>query len=310
MTNQVARCRESIARHSKSFDLASRLLPSGARDDAAIVYAWCRRGDDSIDLCPPAEQGRAIRRLRSELRSIYAGERQSDPVLAAFQECAARRQIPKEYASELIAGFEMDASGASYETTADLLLYCFRAAGTVGLMMCHVLGCTNRRALRHAAHLGMAMQLTNICRDIDEDWKRGRRYVPADLLPPSSPPRPTFGQPPPQELRPALSAAARSMLGLAEPLYRSGDRGLVYLSWRAALAVRTARLVYAAIGSRLIRVGCDVLSGRAFVPRRDKLRLAVWALVVNVLCAVAFLRPFRKARLRPAVRYPHDILPV
>ncbi len=106
--------------------------------------------------------------------SCTAGRSQADTTLDAFQQVVFERKIPIEYPSELLAGMAMDAEGVHYETLSDLLRYCYRVAGTVGLMMCHVLGVKDDRALIHAAHLGMAMQLTNVCRDVIEDWERGQ----------------------------------------------------------------------------------------------------------------------------------------
>jgi phytoene synthase len=179
-----ALCRTIIAAHSKSFALASALLPAGLRDDIAATYAFCRRCDDAVDT-GPGDPIAAVRRLRAELASIYDGEAQAEPVLGAFQDVVRRRGIPQEYPRELIEGMAMDAMGARYETFDDLDLYCYRAAGVVGLMLCHVMGVRDERALAHATHLGMAMQLTNICRDVREDAARGRRYVPDTLWRPS-----------------------------------------------------------------------------------------------------------------------------
>ena len=179
---QLATCRQVIAVHSKSFALASRLLPTDLRDHAAVVYAWCRHADDAVDLVPAAEQPAALTRLREELDGVYAGEPQTDQVLGAFQQAIQLWGIPREYPEELLAGMQMDATDTTYDSMDRLLQYCFRVAGTVGLMMCHVLGVQEEVAVRHAAHLGMAMQLTNICRDVAEDWERGRLYIPDPLL--------------------------------------------------------------------------------------------------------------------------------
>ncbi|HVJ81428.1 MAG TPA: squalene/phytoene synthase family protein, partial [Planctomycetia bacterium] len=161
LTSKAAECRRVIARHSKSFDLASRLLAPRARDAGVAVYAWCRRCDDAIDDALPADQPAALARLRAELDAIYAGHEQSELVPAAFQEVAFERGIPKLYPEELLAGMEMDVLDRRYANDAELFRYCHRVAGVVGLMMCHVLGVSSDAALPHACHLGMAMQLTN-----------------------------------------------------------------------------------------------------------------------------------------------------
>src|SRR5690606_7354832 len=136
-------CREVLASNSRSFDLASRLLPADCRDDAAAVYAWCRRVDDAIDLVPASEQPSALERMRQELDAVYAHAPQTDPVLQAFQQVVQARSIPQQYPSELLLGMEMDVRGQRYETLDDLLCYCYRVAGVVGLMMSHVMGVTD-----------------------------------------------------------------------------------------------------------------------------------------------------------------------
>jgi phytoene synthase len=312
MSNEVVVCRESIARHSKSFALASRLLPPGVGDDAAVVYAWCRRADDAIDLARVGDEGPALVRLRRELDSIYEGSAQSEPTLAAFQDVVRRSNMPREYPAALLDGMEMDVVGTRYQTVEQLLVYCYRVAGVVGLMMCHVMGVRDARALRHAAHLGIGMQLTNICRDVEEDFGRGRLYVPAELLEPSADVLMNPGAPDAlRASRDALAAAVRQLLGMADVFYRSGDAGLPLLSWRAALSVRTARLVYSAIGWRIRLRGCDVLSGRAVVPTSFKLVLVLLAMLrATFSLPAALTRRFRPAPLRLTLRYPEDVLPV
>jgi phytoene synthase len=273
-----------IAHHSKSFNLASKLFPRARRDEVAALYGWCRICDDAIDLAPPSRHGEALEGLRAGLRSIYADAPQQDPVLHCFQEVVERRRIPVEYPLELLEGMAMDVEIASYETLDELLVYCWRVAGAVGLMMCHVMGVSEGRAASHAAHLGIAMQLTNICRDVEEDWGRGRVYVPLELLSPAlgkwlkENQLATERPPLPETAREELAHAARQLLDLAERYYASADAGMTYLEPRSALAVRTARLVYAEIGQRIAARGYDVLQGRAVVPTGRKLQLAARAL--------------------------------
>ena len=272
MDNDIQQCRESIRQHSKSFSLAARLLPLAYRDDAAAVYAWCRRADDAIDE-PAGDDPRAsLTRLRRELATVYEGDQCEDPVLSAFQRVVIHRKIPLQYPCELLAGMEMDLSGYPYRTWQDTLLYCHRVASTVGLMMCHVLGVSDPRALGHAADLGIAMQLTNICRDVREDWQRGRLYLPNSLLERHGGHVPANGGAALQDVgTAALAAAVRSALSVADEFYESGRVGLRYLSWHGALAVDVARRVYSGIGDEISARECDVLLPRAFVPRWKKL---------------------------------------
>lgn len=279
MTAAVAEARRVLAAKSKSFALAGRVLGGEARDRAAVVYAFCRRADDAIDLAPPGRQAEAIERLRGELDEVHAGRATGDAVLDAFGEVARACRIPREYPAELIAGLEMDAAGTRYASLAELGLYCYRVAGTVGLMMCHVLGLRHDRALPRAVHLGIAMQLTNICRDVGEDWELGRLYLPADMLAQEGAGElaNALGGRFPPSARGPVARVVRRLLAEAECFYASADRGMFDLPPRAAFAIRIARLVYAAIGTELAAQGHDPLVGRAVVPGRKKLVLAALA---------------------------------
>lgn len=306
--NGVAASREVLARNSKSFALAARLLPPGVADDAAVVYAFCRRADDRIDLAPSEVRPAALVDLRAEVESVYAGAAQADAQLAALQEVAQRRRIPRAYLDELLDGMEMDVRGASYASLADLLLYCHRVAGTVGLVMCHVMGVRDPRALKRAAHLGIAMQLTNICRDVAEDWDNARVYLPRALFAQGVPAGPFPTGPFPRSLRESARSSVRALLDEAERYYASADAGMALLGWRCALAVRTARLVYAAIGRRLEAQGCDVLAGRAVVPLFRKLLLAGRAFVAGLFELPAGARA--PSAPLAVLRFPDDVLPL
>ena len=309
-------CREVLAANSRSFDLASRLLPADCRDDAASVYAWCRRVDDAIDLVSGSEQPAALERLRRELSAIYAGAPQIDPVLQAFQQVVQERRIPQQYPSELLLGMEMDVLNQRYETLDDLLTYCYRVAGVVGLMMSHVMGVTDAAALRRAAHLGMGMQLTNICRDVAEDWTLNRLYVPRALLVERNAAwlaerLEGGGDTLPEEARVPLAQITRELLEEARRYYRSGEDGTSALGWRCALAIRTASRVYAAIGTELAARGYDVLRGRAVVPTAVKL-LHVGRVLIRGLLELPrrLLHRPSPVPLPSPLSYPRDVLPV
>jgi phytoene synthase len=305
-SDAIVQCRQTLAAHSRSFSLAARLLPAGSRDEAAVLYAWCRRADDAIDEAPPGEQRARLAGLERELYDVYAGAPQSQTQLAAFQQVVERRHIPAHYPGELLEGLRMDTVGQRYQSVQQLVVYCYRVARTVGLMMCHVLGVRSPRALQYAAHLGIAMQLTNICRDVAEDWQRGRLYIPDELLARLGTPGldSELGRPLPASARGPLSRAIADLLALADRYYRSGDRGLPALPLRAAFAVRTARLVYAAIGRRLAEQQYDVLAGRAIVPTWMKLWLTAKAAFLTLAELPARARRrFKRAPRLPLTRY-------
>ncbi len=306
-------CARTLAHHSKSFALAGRLLPEQQRRDAAVLYTYCRLVDDSIDLVAAEAQAGALANLERALDSVYRGEAQQDIRLQAFQELVQRRRLPREYPQQLLAGMGMDSSGTEYRSLNELLLYCYRAAGVVGLMMAHVLGLRDARALRNAAHLGMAMQLTNICRDVAEDWQRGRLYLPLGMLQESGPAAlsgPCTGSLP-RAARESVAIVTRRLLNEADRFYRSGDAGLLALPWRAAFSIRAARLIYSAIGRRILRADYEPYAMRAVVPRSQKLHLLLWAAVLAALELPRRLRRVQNpAALDSVLRFPDDILPV
>jgi phytoene synthase len=256
-----------------------------------------------IDLCPAPEQGERLAQLQAELEAIYAGVPQSDPLLARFQRVVREYAVPRVYLDELLLGMQMDTQHARYRSVEDLLLYAYRVAGVVGLMMCHVMGVRETRALRHAAHLGMAMQLSNIARDVHEDWQRGRLYIPESLLEACGATGldPLLGQPLPRSAAAGVARATERLLQHADGFYRSGDAGVQYLSFRCGLAIRAARLVYGEISTRVREQGCDPFAPRAVVSGGRKLVLVGYALWLSVTRGVMLIG-------RPAPRVPEDFV--
>ena len=288
--NRLAR--RILAQHSKSFALAGRLLPAWCRDDAAALYAWCRRCDDAVDGPTDAvARATAVEQLRDELARVYGAGNESDPVLAGFQAVVRRHAIPRRYPEDLVDGMAMDVGAVRYRTFDELLLYCYRAAGTVGLMMAQIMGVRDSSALRRAADLGIAMQLTNICRDVAEDAERDRIYLPADLLEACHHPGDPDG---------AVGRAVAELLRRADDFYVSGDAGLPALPLRCALGIRAARLIYAEIGHVIARRRFDVRAGRAVVSLGRKIWLALRALFSSLWALGAGFVRRRRVALDPA----------
>jgi len=283
----VSYCTQVIAEGSKSFSLASKLFDEEARRGAVMVYGWCRLSDDRIDQAESqAQVTERLAELRERLDAVYregraAGEQ--DPhaqrIYLAFGSVISRKGIPAHYPQELLEGMAMDARGTRYATFQALRLYCYRVASTVGLMMCHVMGVRSSEALRQASDLGMAMQLTNIARDVREDYGMGRVYLPEAWLREQ-------GVDPSRLLDPTQRAAVYGvvtrLLGEAERLYASGQRGISELPFRAALAVQAALLIYREIGREILRRGPQALERRTVISKGRKLALAGWA-VLRVL---------------------------
>ena len=297
--------RAIIRRHSKSFAMAARLLSPAVRGHAEKLYAWCRYADDAIDLAPtPLAAVVALADLRADLDAIYAGRPVNSPAGKMLATVVSDIRLPREYPDELLAGMAMDAAGTRYRTLDELLLYCHRVAGVVGLMMCHAMGVADERAAVHAGHLGIAMQLTNIARDVAEDWSRGRLYLPLDWL---------DGEPPQDRpLEDATTApVVRRLLDVADRYYASGEAGLIHLDRRSRLAVRVARTVYAEIGSEVRRAGCRPSAGRAVVSKARKLRA-----VASAVCQAhteprtpRVTPPIGVWGLRPLDEWPRETIP-
>ena len=279
----VFRSRHVLVTHSRSVHWAAKFLPSDRRDDAAVVYAFCRLVDDIADESDDADTARRqLDRLRDEL----AGPAPPRPLIAGYRDVCRRRGIDTDYAGELIRGVESDLGAVVVETDAELLQYCYRVAGTVGLMMSPLLGVDDPGARPHAIDLGVGMQLTNICRDVLEDAENGRVYLPAERLEDAgTSPTALLGGDPDRQ---AVSSVVSGLLDLAERYYQSGHEGMDFIPRRSRLAIMVASRVYRAIGLKLRQKGCDPLQGRTVVGGLGKLRWISTALA-------DFLNPFDRS---------------
>ena len=273
----VEYCAAVIRDGSRSFALAARLFDRTTMNAAVSLYGWCRYCDDRIDSASGgAEQAaQRLEELRRRTADALAGRPQDTAVFIAFQHVVSAYGIPPHYPLELIEGMAMDVRGQRYETLDDLLLYCYRVAGTVGLMMAHVMGVSDERALGHAAAMGTAMQLTNIARDLVEDHGRGRIYLPLSWLAEA-------GLPPGEMAlaarRRELAALARHLLAVAGDFYRAGDEGIRYLPLRSGCAVAAARHIYAAIGRQVLRRQERAWDPRIYTGTAHKVALAAWGI--------------------------------
>ena len=252
-----------LARHGRSFRLTGRLLPRAELVAAAELYAICRAVDDLADETADSAAARESLLRLAALR----GEAQH-PLADAFASLA-RRGVPREPAALLAATVLGDVGPVRAADEAALLRYANGATGTVGLMMCAVLGVADRAALPHAMDLGIAMQLTDIARDVAADAACGQLYLPAAWLPPDYGPADVACCPEP------AFAAVRRVLARADRHYRSAEHGLRYLPPRVRPAIRAAARLYEAIGPRLLRLGVDHLAAgrRCVVPRWRRLVL-------------------------------------
>ncbi|GAA0577365.1 phytoene/squalene synthase family protein [Craurococcus roseus] len=299
----LAACRALLRGGSRSFHAASLLLPARVRAPASALYAFCRLADDAVDL----EGGRAaaVARLRERLARAYEGRPLPIPADRAFAAVVSRHGIPPALPEALLEGLAWDAEGGRrYEDLPALEAYAARVAGSVGCMMAVLMGVRDRDALGRACDLGVAMQLTNIARDVGEDARAGRLYLPlrwlreAGLDPDAWLARPSFD--------PAVAAVVRRLLRAAEGLYLRGGAGIAALPAECRPGIRAAGLLYAGIGREVERKGFDSVSARARVPASRKA-----ALVLRAALPMGVGRSAREATAlpSPATRFLVDAVP-
>ena len=263
-------CRRLLYHGSRSFHIASRFLPPTLRESACGLYAFCRIADDLVDLGEDPKQ--ALAELHHRLDLIYAGTPENHSVDRVLSQIVTDHQLPRGLLDALLEGFDWDTAGRSYETVDDLCDYGARVAGTVGLMMAILMGVKDHNTLARAADLGVAMQLTNICRDVGEDARAGRLYLPRqlcrdhDIAPDAFITNPKAG--------PKLTAVLQHLLSEADRRYQLADVGIEQLPKTCRPGIRAARRLYAEIGHRLAAGGYDPISTRAVVTRRRKVGIA------------------------------------
>ncbi len=267
--HDLAACRRLMRGGSKSFFAASLLLPARVRAPASALYAFCRVADDEIDL--GADPHAAADALRRRLDAIYAGAPADIPCDRALTAVVQTHAIPRELLDGLLEGFVWDADGRRYEQLADVEGYGARVAGTVGAMMAMIMGVRSRQALARACELGVAMQLTNIARDVGEDARNGRLYLPRRWLADAGVDADAWLRAP--RFDAAIGAAVEALLAAADRLYARAEHGIAALPRDCRPAIRAARLVYAEIGHRLRRDGLDSIARRTIVPSGRKLAL-------------------------------------
>jgi phytoene desaturase len=262
-----------LSHKGKSFHWARRWMTSAHAARATRLYGFCRYVDDLADEGVEGQDPRTALALVAQ--GITGGTSQNPIVadaIALMREC----RIQPTLILTFIDGITSDLDTVRIADESALLRYCYQAAGTVGSMMCRVLGCHDPAALRHAIDLGIAMQLTNICRDVQADAAAGRRYLPASLIGDLDPQALVN---PAAPLQPRLQACIDQLLDTADRYYHSGEAGLAHLPFGARCSILVAARVYRAIGTQLHQQGNAYWLGRAVVPRRTKNLVTLRALV-------------------------------
>lgn len=259
------------AHYSKSFYISARLLPEERRWATYALYGFCRYADNLVDNPrnrSVSELIAEIKYLSEEIRIAYRTGESEHPVIHPFILVAKKYGIPIEYPLDLLKGVQMDLTQTRYETFEDLYLFCYRVAGVVGLMMTHVLGYKNERAFRYAEDLGIAMQLTNILRDIQEDKEMGRIYLPLDELK-------QFGVSQRDIIEENMSVNMRKMMKFqiqrAHRYYETAALGVPMLERKSQFAIYSASKIYRGILLKIEARNYNPFLGRVFVSQKKKI---------------------------------------
>lgn len=263
----LAHCEAAIRTGSRSFFTASRLMPGRVRAPALALYAFCRLSDDAVDL--NTEKPAAVLALRDRLDLVYRGRPRNAPADRAFAAIVEDFEMPRALPEALLEGLAWDAAGRRYATLSELHAYSARVAAAVGAMMCVLMRLREADALARACDMGLAMQLTNIARDVGEDAFAGRLYLPlewmdeAGIAPAAflADPRPT----------PEIRRLVKRLLAEADRLYFRAEAGIARLPLSCRPGIWAARLIYAGIGADIARAGHDSITRRAHTGAAFKL---------------------------------------
>ncbi|MGD0611785.1 MAG: squalene/phytoene synthase family protein [Anaerolineales bacterium] len=261
-----AACGEITRQNSRTFALASALLPSGKRRAVRALYAFCRTSDDLVDRAPGAASRRDLASWR--VRSLSAHPGDDDLVALAWVNTRLSFSIPVRYAEQLLEGVASDLTHQGYASFEELAAYCYRVASTVGLMAMHIIGFSGPEAILYAVKLGIALQLTNILRDVGEDWRNGRVYLPQDELA-------AFGLTEADlasgKVTPQWRKFMRYQVGRARQLYAEAWPGIAMLSRDGRFAIAAAAGLYEGILDEIELADYDVFSRRAHLSFWKKL---------------------------------------
>jgi len=259
------------AHYAKSFYISARMLPADRRWAAYALYGFCRYADNLIDnprSRSSAELIEEAQRLQREIEVAWRTGESEHPIVKPLIVVARKYGIPMKYPLELLKGVQMDIEIRRYETFEDLYLFCYRVAGVVGLMMTHILGYKDEEAFEHAEKLGVAMQLTNILRDIKEDKNMGRIYLPREELL-------RFGVSENDIFEENMTDRFRRMMKFqvqrAHAYYEDADIGIAMLEKKSQFAIYSASKIYRSILLKIEARHYNPFLGRVFLPQINKI---------------------------------------
>ncbi|GAB5606242.1 presqualene diphosphate synthase HpnD [Sideroxyarcus sp. TK5] len=276
--NPYEYCLDKVKQSGSSFTSSFRILSKERREAMTVLYAYCREVDDVVDECSDANVARTtLNWWRNEVAAIYGGK-PTHPVCQALVPVVSRYQLPQEHLLEIIDGMEMDLDQPRYADFKSLQLYCYRVASVVGLLSAEIFGYTDRETLKYAHDLGIAFQLTNIIRDVGEDARRNRIYLPMDEMQ-------QFGVTAADILNARESAAFHKLMAFqierARRYYQQAFSHLPAADRKSQRAGLIMAAIYRAVLDEVERSGCHVLKERVSLGPAYKLWLAIKAWLQN-----------------------------
>lgn len=261
----------TIQSYGKSFSFAGYFLSKDIFTDSARLYKFCRIIDDIADL---SNDGNASKNQLLEISEALANEDYTySNWLSDYLDLSKKYNIPKSYSKILLDGVLGDIFFNSINDERELINYCFRVAGIVGLMMCKILK-VDSRGLPYAIDMGIAMQLTNISRDVLEDAYANRKYIPDNWL--NTTPEKIIS--PDSDLKYEIQEAIKKLIELSNKYYDSGNNGLIYIPLKSRIAIKFSSYIYRGIGIKIKKGGCDFLSGREYLNNFEKLKIILISL--------------------------------
>ena len=292
--------------------MAAQMLPKDRRWATYALYAFCRYADNLVD----HPRDRTQRELECEIQSLidelctaYRSGESQHPIVQPFVYIAKKHDIPIEYPLDLIKGIEMDVQQTRYETFEDLHLFCYRVAGVVGLMMTHVLGYGSKAAFKYAEKLGIAMQLTNILRDVQEDKEMGRIYLPIEEMK-------KFGVSEGDILAENMTANLERLMQFqvarADRYYEEAHEGISLLKPGSQFAIYAASRIYRGILRKIEAQNCNPFLGRVFVPRKNKIGILIqefirtWIRIASDSTRMPKDAQFESREHEPVKKLTHD----
>ena len=282
-SKDLKECYDIIEKGSHSFYAASKVLPKKIRDSAIVLYSFCRIVDDSID--ETTSKDKALKELFKRLDAVYQERPGNNPSDRCFSILVKFYEMPKQLPLALLEGMDWDTREKEYKTLSELRAYCARVASTVGVMMCVLMRVRDKDILARACDLGVAMQLTNIVRDIGEDARNGRLYIPLDWMAKYGLDRKQFLKNPATSKE--LGQIAKKLLEEARRLYKRSESGLFGLPTSCQPGIYAARYIYEGIGKHIEAVQYDSINRRAKTSRGEKITLLAFSFLKTLTSKIS-----------------------